>query len=752
MRLSARLAPGPASSPSRATESSPAGGAGRRRGFRALAAMAGLAALALGALAPAPAMAQTASTVTLTPSYLGLGTGDATFCIGLTPPAGETFSSDEQEDLNNGVSVTNGSVALLPHCLVLEGQVGGGVLGIAIDPGAGVDTVTIALPADTVATDASTTDAPEYFAAAPLSVSVALDANMVTAAAEAATIVPGPPPTLTVAAFDKTQLNLLWLPPTGDGIGLITGYELEVSETGTGGWTGLGGTRPSSPRTYQHSGLTTGTTRYYRVRAVNAIGAGAWSAVESATTEQDRILSIAAGDSPVTEGTAATFTLDIDPKPTASSTFHVYTVTYTVAESGNMVASTNEGTGKSITFGWDTDELCYYVSRGTCAPSANVVSVPTETDTTSESNSVVTVTMTAVTAVEGATAILAATTAAAVTVEDDDEAVAAPVMSIAAGASPVDEGTAATFTLDIAPKRNSSTTYTVTYSVAESGGDMVAATNEGTGKTITFGWYKDGMCYFSAPIKGNNTCDDSVRVLSIPTVTDTADEPHSVVTVTLTSFSEVPNSGSFSVPATLASPASAMVTVQDDDEAMGPGAPENLAAVPADGAVTLSWDPPSVAPDPPIARYEYRYKVGAADYASPEMWTTVSGGATARSVEVTGLTNDTEHTFEVRAVNTAMPEVVGTAASVTATPAVPATVTIVAVVPANDQDRTEGDAAVFDLTRTGSAARALTVTVTVSESGEMVAASNKGQKTVMFAQNSSTATHSVPTETDTTSE
>ena len=80
------------------------------------------------------------------------------------------------------------------------------------------------------------------------------------------------------------------------------------------------------------------------------------------------------------------------------------------------------------------------------------------------------------------------------------------------------------------------------------------------------------------------------------------------------------------------------------------------------------------------------------------------------------------------------------------------TVTIVAVVPVSDLDRTEGDAAVFTLTRTGSTANALTVTVRVSESGAMVEASDEGEKAVTFAKNSATATHRVPTRSDSTGE
>ena len=90
-----------------------------------------------------------------------------------------------------------------------------------------------------------------------------------------------------------------------------------------------------------------------------------------------------------------------------------------------------------------------------------------------------------------------------------------------------------------------------------------------------------------------------------------------------------------------------------------PGKPDNLSASPGNGQVTLSWD---AADDngSSIQRYEYRRKGGS--------WSTVSGGASARSQAVTGLTNGTEYTFEVRAVNGVG---AGMAASVSATPVQP---------------------------------------------------------------------------------
>ena len=54
---------------------------------------------------------------------------------------------------------------------------------------------------------------------------------------------------------------------------------------------------------------------------------------------------------------------------------------------------------------------------------------------------------------------------------------------------------------------------------------------------------------------------------------------------------------------------------------------------------------------------------------------------------------------------------------------------------------TEGTSAVFTLSRTGSTTAALTVNVTVSETGgDMVAASNEGARTVTFLANAATAT------------
>ena len=77
-----------------------------------------------------------------------------------------------------------------------------------------------------------------------------------------------------------------------------------------------------------------------------------------------------------------------------------------------------------------------------------------------------------------------------------------------------------------------------------------------------------------------------------------------------------------------------------------------------DGQVTLNWEAASDNGSP-IEWYEYRQ-------ASGSVWTTVSGGGSARAKTVTGLTNGTAYTFEVRAKNGVG---YGPAASKSATPA-----------------------------------------------------------------------------------
>ena len=94
---------------------------------------------------------------------------------------------------------------------------------------------------------------------------------------------PGAPTGLTAAANGQTQIDLSWNGPSDDGGAAITGYRIEVSADRTA-WSDLVGDSGSTSTTHSHTGLTAGSTRHYRVSAINSAGAGSASAIATGTT------------------------------------------------------------------------------------------------------------------------------------------------------------------------------------------------------------------------------------------------------------------------------------------------------------------------------------------------------------------------------------------------------------------------------------------------------------------------------------
>ena len=94
-----------------------------------------------------------------------------------------------------------------------------------------------------------------------------------------------------------------------------------------------------------------------------------------------------------------------------------------------------------------------------------------------------------------------------------------------------------------------------------------------------------------------------------------------------------------------------------------PTAPQSFAATAGNGRVQLDWTAPASNGGLPINRYQYRYKAGSGSFTT---WANVPGSnVNTTTYTVTGLTNGTVHTFEVRA---ATASTIGVAASDTATP------------------------------------------------------------------------------------
>ena len=95
---------------------------------------------------------------------------------------------------------------------------------------------------------------------------------------------PAAPTSLSAAAASTTQIDLSWSAPAKNGGSDVTGYRIEVSTDGGRTWSELVADTESADTGYLHKGLTAGTTRHYRVLAINAVGTGSASGVASATT------------------------------------------------------------------------------------------------------------------------------------------------------------------------------------------------------------------------------------------------------------------------------------------------------------------------------------------------------------------------------------------------------------------------------------------------------------------------------------
>ena len=199
---------------------------------------------------------------------------------------------------------------------------------------------------------------------------------------------------------------------------------------------------------------------------------------------------------------------------------------------------------------------------------------------------------------------------------------ALPAITIAAGASPVTEGTPAVFTLS----RTGSTTdaLTVNVTVSEAGGDMVAASNEGA-RTVTF------------------LANSTTVTLSIATASDSVAEANSVVTATISADTGSP--ASYSVGA----PGSAMVTVRDDDSNITvPGAPTDLSASSGGNTrINLSWTAPGDDGGSPITGY----KIEVSPDGNANWTELVATGNTTTTYAHIGLAVGTTRHYRVSAIN-----------------------------------------------------------------------------------------------------
>ncbi len=219
------------------------------------------------------------------------------------------------------------------------------------------------------------------------------------------------------------------------------------------------------------------------------------------------VATITAGTSPITEGAGAIFTITADKAPASN-----LVVSVSVIETGNVIGGTAP-TSVTISSGSTTATL----------------TVPTEDDAVVEDNSTIMATISTGTGYN-----VGATPSATVIVESDDVAPPpTPEVTIAAGTSPVTEGTAATFTITASPAPASALTVNVTVTQT---GNVISDT---------------------APTSVTILSGSTTATLTVPTEDDTAFEDNSTITATISTGT------GYSVGAL----SSATVIVESDDAA-----------------------------------------------------------------------------------------------------------------------------------------------------------------------------------------
>ena len=152
----------------------------------------------------------------------------------------------------------------------------------------------------------------------------------------------------------ETTVLLSWLrPERRPYAGPLIGYRIEWSATGNSDWQVLVENTGNLFTEYCDTGLTSGTRRYYRVRAVNAVGYGNPSNVEGATVgagirgQQLSAFALTVADARVTEAAGAAVNFTVSLEPASASTI---TVDYATADGTAAAGLDYTQTAGTLTF------------------------------------------------------------------------------------------------------------------------------------------------------------------------------------------------------------------------------------------------------------------------------------------------------------------------------------------------------------------------------------------------------------------
>ena len=213
--------------------------------------------------------------------------------------------------------------------------------------------------------------------------------------------VAGAPTGLTAIAAGQTQIGLSWSAPLDTGASAVTGYRIETSEDGSA-WVDLVANTRSAATSYSHSGLTAGSTRHYRVSAINSAGTGPASNVAVSTIGAASVPDLVVDTPTVSESApaaGASITLSVTVRnqgngPSDSTTLRYYqSADPTIAIGDREVDSDSVSRLNALSSGDVLINLTAPPTPGTYYLGACVDSVSGESDTTNNCSGGVTVTV-----------------------------------------------------------------------------------------------------------------------------------------------------------------------------------------------------------------------------------------------------------------------------------------------------------------------------------------------------------------------